>query len=178
MRNIPNILTIFRITLIPVFLFLVLEDRFLTGAAVFITAGVTDAIDGFIAKKYNSRTALGAFLDPMADKLLLITAFLALNIKGFLPLWLTGLVVLRDAVIFTGFVSLKSAGRAVEIAPTVFGKLTTFLQIATIIFVLVFADSGEDLFTVLSVAVAASTVYSGFDYVRREFLIQTGKKAV
>ncbi|MDO8426381.1 MAG: CDP-alcohol phosphatidyltransferase family protein [Deltaproteobacteria bacterium] len=172
MANIPNILTLFRILLVPLFLFLVAEDNFFFATIVFAVAGITDAVDGFIARAYNLRTELGANLDPFADKLLLVSSYIILTAKGLIPLWLCVPVILRDAVILTGVIILRGAGRKVVISPTIFGKITTTLQIATVIYALVFAGTGRAFFVALAAVTALITVYTGFDYAWREFKIQ------
>ncbi|MBI1912199.1 MAG: CDP-diacylglycerol--glycerol-3-phosphate 3-phosphatidyltransferase [Deltaproteobacteria bacterium] len=173
--NVPNILTIFRILLVPVFLLLVLENQLFYATIVFAIAGITDGIDGFIARTYNQRTEFGAHMDPFADKLLLVTAYLSLTLKGFLPIWLCVPVIVRDAVILTGFFTLKGAGKKVIISPSFFGKLTTALQITTVIYAMLIPfNFGLDWLTLVTAVV---TVYSGLDYVWREFKIQTGREA-
>ncbi len=174
--NIPNTLTIFRIILVPVFLYLLFEDRLGPALAVFVAAGVTDAVDGFIARTFNRRTEFGANLDPFADKLLLVSAYVALGAKGMVPLWLCAPVILRDAVLLSGVLILRGTGRKVVISPTISGKLTTFLQISTVIYTMAFAGKGGGLFTALSIATAAITVYTGFDYALREIRIQRGER--
>lgn len=175
MKKIPNILTVFRILLVPVFLYLILADRLYWAAAVFIVAGITDGIDGFIARRYGARTELGAQLDPFADKFLLASAYIALTAKGYLPLWLMVPVIIKDSVLLSGVVALRGAGRKVDISPSIFGKLTTFLQIITVIYSMLVAGKGG-LFLALALATAISTVYTAIDYSRREFLIQTGRR--
>lgn len=171
--NIPNTLTIFRIFLVPIFIYLVVTDRMQAATVVFIAAGVTDAIDGFIARTFNQRTEFGANIDPLADKLLLSGAFIVLTIKGFIPLWLCVPVIIRDFILLTGVVMLRGSGRKVVIAPSILGKLTTFLQISTVVYALVFPHrTGEMAFLSIAAMTTAVTVYTGFDYARREFRIQ------
>lgn len=175
MANIPNILTVFRILLVPVFLFLIVNDALFAATVVFAVAGITDAVDGFIARTFNSKTELGAHLDPFADKFLLVTAYIALTAKGFLPLWLCVPVILRDIVILAGVFYLRATGRKVAIQPTIFGKLTTTLQITTVVYAMVFPASRSTPFLLLSGLTALLTVYTGIDYSRREFNIQFRK---
>lgn len=174
--NIPNILTVFRIFLVPVFLYLVIKDRLYSATAVFVIAGLTDAIDGFIAKTFNQRTEIGAVIDPLADKLLLTSSFIVLTVKGFVPLWLCVLVILRDIVILTGVLTLRGAGRKVVVSPTIFGKLATLLQISTVLYAMVFSGASRDTaFLSLAALTALVTIYTGVDYVWREIRIQTGR---
>lgn len=165
--NLPNILTLVRILLIPVFLFFVLNDILNWSILVFAAAGLTDLLDGFIAKRFNLRTELGANLDPVADKLLLSSAFIALAFKGYVPLWLCVPVLIYDVIILAAVLVLRRAGRKVNISPTVSGKMTTALQIITIFYALAFRpyDKAFTFFAVLTVLV---TVYSGFNYAVRE----------
>lgn len=176
MANIPNILTVSRILLVPLFLYLVARDDYSSATVVFVAAGITDAVDGFIARTYGMRTELGANLDPFADKLLLMSAYVMLTAKGLIPLWLCVPVILRDVVILTGVIILRGAGRKVVISPTIFGKMTTILQITTVVYALVFAGGGKEGFMALAAATALITVYTGFDYAWREFKIQLGGK--
>lgn len=175
MRHIPNILTVFRILLVPVFLYFFLSDEFQLAAAAFIIAGITDGIDGFVARRYNLRTELGAQLDPFADKFLLVSAYIALAAKGFIPLWLMIPVIIKDSILLSGVAALRGAGRKVKIVPSIFGKLTTVFQISTVIYAMLVSDS-DALFMALAIVTAIITVYTGVDYVRREFLIQTGRR--
>jgi len=175
MRHIPNILTAFRILLVPVFLYFILTGEYHIAAAVFITAGITDAVDGFIARRYNVRTELGAALDPFADKFLLISAYIALAAKGFIPLWLMVPVIIKDSILLSGVAALRGAGRHVKIVPSVFGKMTTVLQISTVVYAMLVSDTGVVFMSLASVT-AIITIYTGIDYVRKEYRIQTGRK--
>lgn len=175
MRHIPNILTVFRILLVPVFLYFFLIGDFHFAAAAFIAAGITDGIDGFIARRFNVRTELGAQLDPFADKFLLVSAYIALAAKGFIPLWLMIPVLIKDALLLSGVAVLRGSGRKVKIVPSIFGKLTTIFQISTVVYAMLVSDT-DRAFMALAVVTALITVYTGIDYVRREFLIQTGRK--
>jgi len=172
--NIPNTLSIFRILLVPVFLFFIVKDRFSHALVVFVAAGLTDAVDGFIARAFNQKTELGANLDPLADKLLLVSVYVALTAKGIIPLWLCVPVILRDAVIVSGVLIFRGAGRKVVIRPTIYGKLTTFLQISTVIYAMAFAGRTGGFFTTLILVTAAITVFTGFDYALREIRTQWG----
>ncbi|OGP17846.1 MAG: hypothetical protein A2V21_306380 [Deltaproteobacteria bacterium GWC2_55_46] len=174
MKNIPNILTVFRIVLVPVFLYFVIDERLYSAAAVFIVAGVTDAVDGFLARRFDIRTEFGANMDPFADKFLLVSAFIALTAKGLIPLWLTIPVILKDSFLLSGVLALRSAGRKVVISPSVFGKSTTLLQIITVVYAMLLGNGPE--FTALAATTAAITLYTWIDYARREIRIQTGKK--
>lgn len=136
--NLPNLLTIVRIALVPVFLLFILANSLYLAAVVFAVAGLTDLVDGIIARRLSSVTKLGAELDPVADKLLLSSAFIALCIKGLIPLWLVFIVVARDFVMLATVIILKRIKYAINTSPMITGKLTTFFQVLTILSVLLF----------------------------------------
>jgi len=151
--NIPNMLTLLRLLAVPVFAVLLLGGRHPEALAVFVGAGVTDALDGAIARITNSKTTLGAYLDPTADKLLLLTAFLTLGAAGQVPAWLVAIVASRDVVVVLGYVLLfVMTSHAMEIRPSVFGKLATFLQLSSVTLV---------LFTIADRAPVVPSVQSG-----------------
>lgn len=141
MMNLPNLLTVLRILLIPVFVYLILVHQNLWALLVFAAAGFTDGLDGYIARVYDLKTRIGAFLDPLADKLLLLTSYILLARLDRLPLWLTGVVVSRDMVILSGILCLFMTKKKVDFSPSFLGKVTTFVQWATILAVL-----GSDFF--------------------------------
>lgn len=172
MRTVPNILTAFRIILVPVFLFLVAEGELYLATIVFIVAGATDAIDGYIARAWDVKTETGAMLDPLADKLLLSSAYLMLTYIGLIPLWLCIPVIFKDLVLLSGFAMFKRAGRCVDIRPSVWGKASTALQIASIIYAMSISAAGP-AFIALAALTAAVTTYTGFDYAWREIKTQT-----
>ncbi len=135
--NIPNALTLLRLIAVPVFAVLLLGGRNVEALAVFVAAGVTDALDGAIARLTNTKTTLGSYLDPTADKLLLLTAFLTLGAAGQVPAWLVAIVASRDVVVVLGYVLLfVMTSETMEIRPSIFGKLATFLQLASVTLVL------------------------------------------
>jgi cardiolipin synthase len=134
--NIPNFLTLFRILLIPLLVIFLLEGKATAALWVFVAAGVTDALDGFLARVLRQKTDFGAFLDPIADKLLLITSYITLSVLGVMPNWLTVIVVSRDVIIVMGIGILMLYSRSFSIKPTIISKITTFLQLITITFYL------------------------------------------
>ncbi len=166
MITIPNMLTVGRILLTPVLVWLIVRDWRITAFFVFTFAGVSDAVDGFIARQFNQRSRLGAYLDPLADKTLLVSSFIALWYAGKIPLWLIGITVGRDLVILSGFFYLYFSGIRVEMRPLAVSKATTFFQLLT-----VFSVLGEPLLTMPNVVyttffwvTAAFSVYSGWRY--------------
>ena len=138
MLNLPNFLTLLRIVAIPGFLILLGNHRYGEALGVFIAAGVTDALDGAIARLTHTKTTLGAYLDPAADKLLLLSAFIALAFLKAVPSWLTVIVISRDVVVVVGyFLLFTMTQHAMEVRPSVTGKLSTFLQLSSVTVVLV-----------------------------------------
>jgi cardiolipin synthase len=135
--NIPNTLTLLRILAVPLFLSLLVEGEHQAALVVFIAAGVTDGVDGLIARMYDMRTEIGAHLDPLADKLLVISAFIALTILGAMPQTLMIVVLTRDVLILGGYLMTAAVvGKPMEMAPSIAGKLTTFTQLLSITLVL------------------------------------------
>jgi cardiolipin synthase len=131
--SIPNILTLVRILLTPVFVILLLRDLFPMALLVFAIAGVSDGLDGLIARYMNQRTALGAYLDPAADKLLLVSAFVSLAVLGVIPPWATVIVITRDVIIVLGLAILTLTEKKYEINPSMVSKCTTTAQIITVL---------------------------------------------
>jgi len=173
--TIPNILTVCRMILAPlVALFIVRQefDRVLWGL---LAAGVTDGLDGFIAKRFNQSSRLGAILDPVADKLLMLATVLALTWIGLLPFWLTIPVLLRDVVIFCGALAFYRRAGSIEMQPTVLSKANTCAQIGLLLLVVALHAGvlpfGRLLFPAF-LLVLVTTFSSGVQYV-----VIWGKKA-
>jgi cardiolipin synthase len=165
--NIPNLLTLFRLLLVPIFVILVIYGQTFYAFLAFIIAGVTDALDGFIARVFSQQTVLGAYLDPIADKLLLISSYIVLGIIGIIPPWLAVLVISRDIFILIGVAVLFINHKSFEIRPTLLGKVSTFFQLTTIVIALSVTQPLLALqpFLVGSVYLAgALTILSGFHY--------------
>ena len=171
--KIPNILTISRVIAIPFFIVALLYGYNGAALAIFLIAGLTDAFDGFIARAYHQRTNIGAFLDPLADKLLLTSTVIALSLvklPNALPLWFAVTLISRDIIITVGIAALFMLGAKFPIAPTMIGKLTTFLQVTLISVVLFYNYIGAprpDLIRPFCWVTFAVTVSSGFGYVYR-----------
>ena len=165
--NIPNLLTLFRIVLVPIFVILLIYGQTFYAFLAFMIAGVTDALDGFIARVFNQKTDLGAYLDPIADKLLLVTSYIVLAIIGIIPPWLAVLVISRDIFILIGVAILFLNHKSFEIQPTLLGKVSTFFQLATVVIALSVAQPllGLQPFLIGSIYLAAAlTLLSGFHY--------------
>jgi cardiolipin synthase len=173
--NLPNLLTLLRIGAIPLFLILLTDERYTEALLVFVVAGVTDSLDGAIARLTNSHTALGAYIDPLADKLLLLSSFLILAFLGFVPHWLAILVISRDIIILLGFAVLYFiTGHSITVRPTLVGKASTFFQLFTVTLTLIALHNPAWRFPLLwhaSLILAGGTVIlSGFQYLSRALL--------
>ena len=172
MFNIPNVLTLARILAVPLFLSLLVEGEHDAAVAVFVAAGVTDAVDGMIARMWNMRTELGAHMDPLADKLLVVSSFIALGIMGLVPRPLMIVVIMRDVVILGGFLLTAAVvGKSMEMAPSLSGKLTTFTQLLSVTLVLLdlasWASVPQPLLSGVFWATGAASFVSGSGYVLR-----------
>ena len=136
--NVPNTLTLLRLVAIPCFLILLEDHRYTEALGVFVAAGVTDGLDGAIARLTHTKTRLGAFLDPAADKALLVSAFIALGFMHEVPRWLVVVVISRDVMIVCGYFMLfMMTGETMEVRPSFWGKLSTALQLLAVSIVLV-----------------------------------------
>lgn len=163
--NIPNLLTIFRISLVPIFVIFVIHNDLWMALIIFILAGITDGLDGFIARLLNQRTVVGAYLDPIADKMLLMSAYIGLAFKDMLPGWLSVIVVSRDIIILAGIAIISLMGKGTEIRPSIASKFTTVFQILTIIIILYpFPIFYIRLFIPIT---AVLTILSGLQYMYR-----------
>ena len=166
--KIPNLLTLLRIAAAPVIVMLLRDSNYEAALVLFILAGITDGLDGWIANRFNCATELGARLDPLADKVLIVTACAMLVWLNVLPFWLMTLIIFRDAVILGGYLMLITLDGNVPMRPTLMSKTNTFLQISLIILVLLENTmwfSLPHLSTMLMGAVTVSTVISGAQYV-------------
>ncbi|MDJ0513383.1 MAG: CDP-alcohol phosphatidyltransferase family protein [Methyloceanibacter sp.] len=128
--NIPNTLTFARIVSVPLLIWLIIDQEYFGAFVVFMLAGISDAADGYLAKRYGWRTELGAYLDPIADKALLVAIYVVLGLSGHLPVWLVIVVVSRDVLIVGAVVLAWMMWRPVEVKPLAVSKINTFSQIA------------------------------------------------
>src|SRR5580658_1979983 len=167
-RTAPNLLTLARICLAPFLVAAVLEDRFALSFYLFLAAGLTDALDGLLARILKQRTMLGQYLDPVADKLLLSTLFLVLMHKGLIPARVTVMVFGRDVGILVVAALLYAAAGRREFSPSVFGKANTLAQIAAVAAVLLQQLTAvywvAEFRTLALGATMALTVISGLHY--------------
>jgi cardiolipin synthase len=127
--NIPNFITIGRIISVPIIFWLLLTGQNQVAFFVFVCAGLSDAVDGYLAKRYNWTTELGSYLDPLADKLLLVSIFIALGVRNELPLWLVIAVVSRDILIVAAVLLAWLLDQPVRIKPLAISKANTAMQI-------------------------------------------------
>lgn len=170
MFNLPNILSFARLMAVPLAIWLMLDGDFAWAFWLFVIAGFTDALDGFLAKRFGWETELGSYLDPLADKALLVSVYVVLGWIGHLPLWLTIMVVFRDVLIIGGAVVVMAIIGTFKAQPMFVSKLNTTLQIALAATVL--AKLGHDLAIdgltwALIWATAVTTFASGMAYLVR-----------
>lgn len=130
--HIPNLITLGRVIVVPFVIWLIINDRHVEAFIFFLVAGISDGVDGFLAKRYGWQTELGAYLDPLADKLLLVSLFVALGIKGELPSWIVIAAVSRDILIVMGVLLAGLLGRPLRVRPYKISKLNTLAQIALV----------------------------------------------
>ena len=168
--NLPNLISLARLLLVPVTVWLLVANEMMAAFWVFVAAGLSDAVDGFIAKRFNMSTELGRYLDPLADKALLVSVYVTLGIRGVLPDWLVILVVTRDVLILGGMALALMLSMPLPLRPAIVSKVNTALQIilaATTLMGAGFALPIETLTMPLVYAVAALTVLSGAYYLAR-----------
>lgn len=127
--TIPNFITIGRLFLVPLAVLMIGQGRWVAAFTIFIVAGISDAVDGFLAKRFGMASELGAYLDPIADKALIVAIYVTLAIGGIIPAWLTILVVSRDIIIVSGVILSWLMEKPVEMAPLIVSKLNTAAQI-------------------------------------------------
>ena len=165
-RDLPNMICVLRIALvIPVFM-LILAENYLWALTIFVLAGVSDGVDGFLAKHFHWQSRLGAILDPLADKLLLISTYIALTWIDLIPFWLLMAVFVRDIIIVIGAYAYYSFIGEFKMAPSLISKLNTFMQILLVMAILSMQLT-EIPFSIIESMVfftLLTIVLSGFDY--------------
>jgi cardiolipin synthase len=180
MLTLPNLVTIARVLLIPVVAFLLLDHDYKLAFIVFMIAAAGDWLDGFLARRLNQMSQLGAVLDPIADKMTMMIVAILLSAQGLLPIWLAVVIVLRDAIIVAGAVAYRFVVGHIEMAPTRLSKANTFLEFGVL--ALVMAQAGELVaagrwLMPLFLLLFASVLVSGAHYVwvwRRKALAEGG----
>jgi cardiolipin synthase len=172
--TLPNFITLLRLAALPFFLVAISDGRFGIALAIFVAAGLSDGIDGFLARRFDMRSALGAYLDPIADKLMLMSSYLFLAIPSYpalvkVPVWLAVMVISRDFLLMLVALLMILSTSHKRFPPSWVGKVTTVTQIITVLFVLC-ANIWSWPRPILLIgfgAAATTTVLSGFDYVYR-----------
>jgi len=169
--NLPNLISLGRLLLVPLAISLILDGKYWAAFWVFVVAGISDALDGFIAKRFDRRTRLGALLDPIADKVLLVSVYVTLGVAGQIWAWLVVLVVLRDIMIVGGFLLIQAIAALPKPShPLFISKVNTGMQVAMVGYVLARRGLGAEagpVDVVLGIAVAVTTVASGLTYLLR-----------
>jgi cardiolipin synthase len=167
-----NLLTVLRLILIPIFVTTLYYQQFLWALGIFLTAAITDGLDGLLARSLNQKTHLGEILDPMADKLLLVTAFIILSMQRFttitpIPFWLTAAVISRDVFIVLGALVINITTGFSKFRPSLAGKINTFVQILMIVVFLISNafDLHPNLLLVMYYATMAMAIFSGLHYI-------------
>jgi cardiolipin synthase (CMP-forming) len=166
--TVPNQITLLRLGFLPFFLILVFYEEYHWALVVLVFVALTDAIDGFLARRLNQKSALGAYLDPIADKLLLSSSFVVLSMGKKIGWWLTIMVLSRDVLLLVVAAVILIVQGYRPFPPSLLGKATTFFEIALVFFVVFAAafpnDRAPALIHYLSIVVAAFVVVSGFHY--------------
>lgn len=166
--NLPNIISLCRLLSVPVAIYLILNGFMQAAFWLFVAAGASDAVDGYLAKRLGQTSALGAYLDPIADKVLLVSVYVTLGLRGQIPDWLVILVVFRDLLIIGGAVVYHLLTQSLRMQPLFISKFNTVAQIALAGMVLAQLGLGlydERLLAVMIHVVAATTFLSGAAYV-------------
>lgn len=169
--TVPNLITTIRIILAPIFVIYIINGELITGLAILIITALSDGIDGLIARLFNQKSRLGAYLDPLADKIILTSAFVSLSVMGLLPSWLTVMVISRDVLIVMGISILFFNGTKIDIHPAISSKITTCLQFLTVILVLSkdFILNLQGYFIYLYYLTAFFTIISFLQYMHQWF---------
>ncbi len=167
--NIPNTITFIRILLVPFFIFCIIKNMYFEALIIFTVAGISDGLDGFIARSFKQQTVLGSYIDPFADKLLVTSAFIALSVANVIPIWLSVIVISRDITIVTGYFILTVKNIPCLISPSFIGKITTFFQLFSIFLSLFIKEidliSKNNFLIFLFLTTAFFSIFSGLNYV-------------
>jgi len=166
--NLPNIISLGRLLSVPVAVYLIMNGYMTAAFWLFVAAGISDGVDGYLAKTLGLSSTLGAYLDPIADKALLVGVYVTLGQAGHLPNWLVIMVVFRDIIIVGGIILLHISTNVVRMRPLMISKINTAAQIALISLVLAELGLGFDLggfLDFLIYVVAATTIVSGASYI-------------
>lgn len=170
--HIPNMLTVVRILLVPLTVWTLSQGDYLVAFFAFLTAGITDGVDGYVARRFKMHTELGAYLDPLADKFLLVSVFVTLAVMKVLPPWVAILAVTRDVLIVGAVVLARVLEKPVTIKPVMISKVNTAAQISLAVGLLAslaFGEINSELLVVANLIVAFLTVASGAVYMAMWF---------
>jgi len=168
--DIPNLICVVRIILVWPIVVALIDARYGLALLLILVAGASDGLDGFLAKHFNWQSRLGGLLDPLADKLLLVSVFVALSITGLVPLWLTAVVIIRDLIIVSGGVVYQWLVEPVQPEPSVASKINTGIQLLYVLAVISHRTSGmppPEFLIIAGAAVFVTSTVSGLDYVVR-----------
>ena len=171
--NLPNLITISRLLLTPYIVWLLLIESYFLGFIFFLISGISDALDGFIAKRFNQKTLLGSYLDPIADKFLIVSAIVLLGYNGYVPIWLIIIIVSRYIAIFGAVIISWMLGTNLRIEPLIISKINTFLQLFYIVMTFAVILNNEfltelilSIHDVTTYLIAVSTILSWLFYLR------------
>jgi cardiolipin synthase (CMP-forming) len=177
--TLPNFITLLRLAMLPFFLVAIYDGSFRLALGLFVAAGISDGIDGYLARRFDMSSALGAYLDPIADKLMMMSSYVFLSIPSYpgqykIPFWVVVLVVSRDVLLLTVALLLILTGSKLRFPPTWAGKVTTVTMIVNVLIVLCANIWNWPAQPVLigSGAVATVVIFSGFNYV---YLVASGQ---
>lgn len=179
--NLPNSITFVRIIILPVFVTAMVYRRYDAALALFVIASISDALDGLLARLTDQKTKLGAFLDPLADKFLMLTCFVLFSFYGWVPVWLAITVISRDLIVTIGWILLCLIYNITKIAPSIIGKAANASQLLLIAYILLYInltgiparENGQAVWIMWTVA--ALTITSGLQYIYRG-LRQAGER--
>lgn len=169
-RFVPNLITTARFAAVPLLVWWLFTGQFYNALLLFSFMGLSDAVDGYLAKSFNWKTALGAYLDPAADKVMLISAYVTLGALNLLPHWLVFIVILRDVALLAGALAYNFVTRRLEMQPTPISKLNTCMQIV-LVFAVIYGQLGTLHGMVIPILIGLTvltTVVSGLDYLMEE----------
>ena len=167
LQYLPNTITLMRVAFVPLLILVLKDHHYLKALGVFLVAGISDGLDGYIAKRFGFVSQLGAILDPLADKILLVSAYIMLALLALVPFWLVLVVTFRDVVIVGGYLVYTSLYGPVSMRPSRVSKFNTFTQILLVVFVLTeraFAFPAAHIQAALVFMVLVTTIASGGHY--------------
>lgn len=170
--TVANMITVLRVILVPIFVIYMINGRIFASLVIFGIASVSDAVDGFLARIFHQKSNLGAHLDPLADKILLTTAYVTLAVFKMIPSWLTVLIISRDVIILLGVLVFYLTHYPVTIHPSILSKATTCIQLATVLIVLSSGYIDIPFFNPYMFWLAGLlTIASGLQYIRIGLII-------